>query len=314
MAGKTNKSRAFRKPPPQALDTGLTPAANADLGGLIDERRPYANRHFGGFATLSQLDPKRQANQGELPPIIGLGTMGRAAEREKVFFFGICVEAKPFHLVHTSPSKPGGDVGFEIEPIVPCPALCEEALVFRCETGTEIFGHFITSLGNTGANRSRNPFCPGAQRFHRLHCRLNHPAMGTAPAGMRSADHPRLTVSQQDRRAIGGDDSNQRARAASDKRIGSGAMIVVPEFFHRRADRRMDLVNGHQWSIRQHGIAGPAAILHYGGGIVTRAEADIEPGYQAARNAAPAAQEAMLNALQYRGMVYLDGIDVSQGS
>ena len=44
---------------------------------------------------------------------------------------------------------------------------------------------------------------------------LDHPALRTAPAGMGRADHAGLRVGQQDRRAIGGDDAEQRGRAWS---------------------------------------------------------------------------------------------------
>ena len=46
------------------------------------------------------------------------------------------------------------------------------------------------------------------------------PASRPAPAGMGRADHARLAVGQQHRRAIGGDDAEQQAGPVGDQRVG----------------------------------------------------------------------------------------------
>ena len=53
----------------------------------------------------------------------------------------------------------------------------------------------------------------GAEPLHRRDRRLGHAAERAVPAGMGGADHARLRVGEQDRRAVGGEDAEQRGRA-----------------------------------------------------------------------------------------------------
>jgi hypothetical protein len=63
------------------------------LAGLIDERACDANRHFGGFVTVVENALKRQADERNLPPVVGRTAVRRAAIGEEARLVGVCVEA-----------------------------------------------------------------------------------------------------------------------------------------------------------------------------------------------------------------------------
>ena len=68
----------------------------------------------------------------------------------------------------------------------------------------------------------------------------------------------------------------------------------------------MDLVDGDQPCAGRDGFDGEAAILGDGGGVIRRAEADIQAGAHALRESAAAAEEAVGEALEGAGAVGFD--------
>ena len=122
---------------------------------------------------------------------------------------------------------------------------------------------------------------------------------------MGGADHPRLVVGEQYRRAIGGEDAEQDSGLVGDQRIGMRALVVRPV---ARLDHcgRMHLVDGHQPCAGQDGGNRPPPVLGDRGAVVAAAPADVEAGNHAPRHATAAAEEAVGHARQRRCPDHLD--------
>ena len=75
---------------------------------------------------------------------------------------------------------------------------------------------------------------PRAELLHRGDGRIGDSGERAAPAGMGGADHPGLVIGEQDRRAIGGQDSEQQVRAVGDHRVGVRPLVLRPGLLDRR--------------------------------------------------------------------------------
>jgi len=108
-------------------------------------------------------------------------------------------------------------------------------------------------------------------------------------------DHAGLGVGEQHRRAVGGEDAQREARAIGDQRIGMRPRRVVPRIGDGNRIGAVYLEHRNQTPARQHRFRREAAVFGDHGGIVVRAEPDIEPGMHARRHAATPAEKAMWN-------------------
>ncbi len=116
-----------------------------------------------------------------------------------------------------------------------------------------------------------------------------------------AATTPRLTIGQQHRRAIGGEDAEQDAWPIRDDGIGMGAGIVGEWRTDGDGIRAVDLVQSRQRSAGQDGCNGTPPVFMDSFAVVTRAEADIEALQDTARNATLTAKEAVTHAIEDSG-------------
>ena len=63
-----------------------------------------------------------------------------------------------------------------------------------------------------GPDGGGDPVARRPEPLHRGDARLDHPAERALPAGMGGGDDARLAVGEQDRRAVGGENSEERGR------------------------------------------------------------------------------------------------------
>ena len=105
----------------------------------------------------------------------------------------------------------------------------EEALMLGIglgEAAQEALVHLVGLAGDARPDRGGDSAAPRAAPLHLRHRRLDHPAQRALPAGMGGGDHARLAVGEQDRRAVGGEDSEHEARPVGDHRVGLGPGVV----------------------------------------------------------------------------------------
>ena len=130
----------------------------------------------------------------------------------------------------------------------------------------------------------RSALAPSA--LHRGDGGVGDAAERAFPAGMRRADDAGGRVGEQHRHAIGGEDAEQQAGPIGDERVGMRARIVGEGRGDGDGIGRMDLVQGDERRAGRDRRDRARAVLGDRGGIVVRAEADVEPGVDAGGDAA----------------------------
>ena len=118
------------------------------------------------------------------------------------------------------------------------------------------------------------------------------PGERAAPAGVGRTNHPGIGIGEQDRRAIGGQDSEQDVLAVGDHGVGLRPLGVGPGMLDRKCNRRMHLVHRNQLGARADRIDGPPTILVNRRSVIVAAIANIQPRELAGRNARRGARES----------------------
>ena len=135
-----------------------------------------------------------------------------------------------------------------------------------------------------------------------------------APPGMGGADHAGLSISEQDRRAIGGQYGEQQPGPVGDHGIGVRARVLRPR--RKRVDDlgRMDLVDGDQSCAGGDRFRRQAPVLLDRSAVVIAPKSDIEAGKLTRGNAAAPSKEAMGQAAKQRRADDLDAHSKPAGS
>ena len=185
-------------------------------------------------------------------------------------------------------------------------AFGEEALILGVclgKAGQEGRIHFVGGARDAGANRGDDPRAAGAEAFHRRDRGIGHPAHRAFPPGMRRADHASLPVREQDRRAVGGEDTQRQAGPIGHQGVGMGADAIFERLQHSHAVGRMNLVQRDEPGAGQHRLGRTPAVLRDQFRVVAGAEPDVQACHVAGRDAAAPAEKAVGNASQRAGVV-----------
>lgn len=222
--------------------------------------------------------------------------MGRAAIAEETIGIDIGVEIQFLHLPNTGCDQAVNDVAFEVEVRLAGGAGDEEAGVFAIgvkEAGAECVVDLVGWLSNARPDRGLDAIAPGAELLHRLDRRVGDSGESTAPAGMGRGDDRCVVVREQNRRAIGGEDSEQKVGPIGDHRIGTRASILRPRRVRHDNLGGMNLVDGRQLRIGKQSGNGKAAVAGNRLGVVAAAIADVQARAVSDRDAAPPAEKAV---------------------
>src|SRR3546814_1083284 len=110
---------------------------------------------------LQRRGSNPKADQRNLPSIALLPLMAGPAVAVEAARLGICVFAHCFDPHNTGSGKASGNIGFDIELLVPSATGSEESLVGGIvpkEVFREIIGHFIRGAGNAGSDGAADVF------------------------------------------------------------------------------------------------------------------------------------------------------------
>ena len=239
----------------------------------------------------------RGAAVGIEPRRVGVG-----AEREVVDGG----EAEPF--------QPRHDVARQVEHEMAGLARREEARVVRVgrhELLHQLGADLVARLVDHRPGRRDDARARSAEPLHLDDGCLQHAAERAAPAGVRRADHLRLRVGEQHRSAIRGRDADRQCLLARHDGVGMRPRLVAPRLARLDHLGRMDLVAGQQ-PLRpdRERLRHARAVLVDVGAQVLRADAAVQRGIDAVRNAAVAGEEAVADAGQRGERGRLQGLGV----
>jgi len=238
----------------------------------------------------------RDGDRAELAAIVGFAAVGRAAEAEKAVGFGIGVEVQFLDLADTGGDQPVNDIAFKVEMRLAGWAGDEEPCVLPVgveEPCTERLVHFVGRLSDAWPDRGMNAFAPRAEALHCLNRRVGHPRECAAPSGMGGADDDGFVIGEQDRRAVGGENPDQQVGTVGDQAIGARPRVLRPGCVGDDHLGGMDLMDRRKLGFGEQRGNGEAAIAGDRLAVVVAAEADVEAGAFADRDAAAAAEEAV---------------------
>jgi hypothetical protein len=134
----------------------------------------------------------------------------------------------------TKGRKPRGAIARQVK--LPAPialASCEKSRIGRITRQyciAQISRHFIGSLMDTGANHSNDVAPRRTKPFHGEDGFFQHPKHRTTPAGMGTANHAGMAISEKHWCAIAGDDAKCNSRTPCHHAIRFGALIFRPGF------------------------------------------------------------------------------------
>jgi len=238
----------------------------------------------------------RDGDGAELPPVIRLAAVGRAAKAEEAVRIGISIEVECLDLPDARGDQAMDDIGFKVEVRLAGRSLDKEARIVSFvldEAAPEGFIDFVTGLSDAWPDGGMDMFASRPKFLHRLDRRIRHASERAPPAGMGGADDDRLMVRKQHRRAIGGQDAEKQVRRVGDHCISPGALVVRPGLVSNYDFRGMDLVNRGKPGFRMKGGDRKPAIARNHFRIVAAAETDIEPRAIAHGHAAAAPEESV---------------------
>src|SRR5688572_10163613 len=154
-------SAAWR--PSQPEEGGSRPRRWRGPGVRSVARIPFSPfRRAGELGPIGSCDkaPLWQGDQRDLPAISGLAAMGGAAIAEEAVGIGIGVEPERFGPADAGRGEARGDIGLEVELVVPVPAGTEETVVGGIgvgEAAVEGLVDFVAAPRDRRADRGGDP-------------------------------------------------------------------------------------------------------------------------------------------------------------
>src|SRR5947209_5358497 len=152
----------------------------------------------------------------EVPPVVGLAAMDRAAIAEERLWLGVGATVEVVGAADAGPRQPRRDVAGKIEQRVAGPRRAlEEALVAGVsgsELHDELRPDLIVLLSDHRAERGHDAGALGAATLHRRDGCFRDTGERAAPASVCGTDHAGLSVGEQDRAAVCGADRDREPR------------------------------------------------------------------------------------------------------
>src|SRR5262245_17210443 len=160
----------------------------------------------------------------EVPPVVGLAAMDRAAIAEEGLWLGVGATAEVVDAADAGPCQARRDVAGEIEQrVAGAWRALEEALIAGVVVGElrdKLRPHLIVLLPDHRAERSHDAGTIGAALLHRSDGRFGNTGERAAPASMRGANHAGLGIGEQDRTAVRRADCDREPCCARDDGVG----------------------------------------------------------------------------------------------
>ena len=213
---------------------------------------------------------------------------------KKTVGLAVRIFAETLYLADPRAAQTRCDIAFDIELIMTRLAVCEKMFVGWVVVGEPLkkpgvyLIAFLRDARPDGTDDAR-PVRP--QCLHRHNSVVGDAGYRTLPSGVGGSDYASFIVGEQDRHAICGDDPEQDAGHIGDHRVRFRRVILIICLGDGNHVGGVDLVNAGKLCIGQDNRGCQPPVFQHGGAVIIAADADIQSGINARRNATLSTKE-----------------------